>query len=342
MASIFPNSDKHRQQTKRASLARRLAREVGSSATARSPQIQRVKHELQDLLRVAQRSGDLKKVTELRAIMQRLLGNVTARIARQMLDKALASPNPVARALRRVNKTAGGDFAKDIKRDMDAVKRLIAALDNPATGTPPPQRRIAQPTEHRRDSGAPMPANAYLQPDGSVRIKTGTFNRQYKLTDPTVTGKMIPVQSSNVHSIGFAFNYKHPLRSTLYVRFLGTDSAGKRSGSGPLYEYFDIHPDKFQQMRKASSKGGWVWDELRVRGSAVQHQVRYSLKAIVDNYLPRQATVRNGREMFVKRTRQPRAKTGEQAPPPITSPLPNQDLGPVRGRPNRGRPKRGR
>jgi len=174
-----------------------------------------------------------------------------------------------------------------------------------------------------------------------VRVRTTGFDRSYKINDPIITRTMIPVDSSNVHSIGFEFNFKKPHRSKLLVRFLGTQPGGERTGKGSLYEYFDIHPDKFVAFRRAASKGEWVWDELRVRGSRVAHQVRYNLRAIVGKYLPRRAAIRNGKEMFIRRKRQTRAKLGEN-PIDLVSQLPTQVLGAANVRPNSGRPYRGR
>jgi len=338
MASITPNSDKRRREEKRN--AGRLARSVGNSATARSPQIQRMRHDLQDLIRIAQRTGNKRQVTQLRGILQRILGNVTAKVAHQAMSQALAKSGRLKRVTRRHG--SGRDYAKAIKQDMTAAQQLIQSLQAP--DAPPPVERKTRPQQQtvQRRSGAPMPSNTELLPSGEIRVKTGSFQRDYKLSDPVITGKWIGVQSSNVRSISFNFNFKQPHKSILYVQFLGTDANGKRAGHGPLYEYYDIHPDKFKAFAKASSKGGWIWDELRVRGSAVQHKVKYGLKGIVEGYVPRRATIRNGREMFVRRTITPRSGLNEPRQKPITSPLPDQDLGPARGRPRRGRPNRGR
>jgi hypothetical protein len=348
MASITPNSDKRRKEERRtAQAAGRLAREIGNSAKARSPQIQRMRHQLQDLLRTAQRTGDRKKVTELRQILQRMLGNVTARAARLAMDQALGKAGPGGRALKRIvgKRLPAGerDLEGAIKRDMEAASSLIATMQSPTAL--PPQQRTERPQVspvQPRESGGPMPYNTRMLPNGKIEVKTGSFHRVYSPTDPIITGKWIRVQSSNVRAISFNFSFKFPHKSTLYVQFLGTDAAGNRAGHGPMYEYYDIPPDKFDSFRKTASKGGWIWDELRVRGSAVQHRVKYTIRGTVGGYVPRRATVRNGREMFVKRTIQHRAKLGEKAPKPLTSPLPEQDLGPARGRPRRGRPKRGR
>jgi len=147
--------------------------------------------------------------------------------------------------------------------------------------------------------------------------------------------------------------YATPAKSILLVQFLGTTASGDRSGKGPLYEYISNHPVNFQAFRKAASQGGWVWDELRVRGSRVEHQYQYKLTRVWGGYLPRRATIRDGKELLVRRQGFARAKPGEQ-PQYMQSQLPTQVIGnarstkqvngrPInRGRPNRGRPNRGR
>jgi hypothetical protein len=305
-----------------------------------------MRHQLQDLLQTAQRTGDRKQVAQLRGILQRILGNITTRAARQAMDKALGA-HAGGRALKRIvgrkQDEKERDFEGAIKRDLASAQRLIHSMSGPAA--PKPQERKERPQVtpvQPRDSGGPMPYNTQQLPNGKIQVRTGTFKRTYDTNDPIITGKWIRVSSSNVRAISFNFNFKFPHKSTLYVQFLGTDAAGNRVGHGPMYEYFDIPPDKFDSFHKTASKGGWIWDELRVRGSAVQHRVKYSIKGTVGGYVPRRATVRNGREMFVKRTIQHRAGLNEKAAKPLTSPLPEQDLGPARGRPRRGRPSRGR
>tara|TARA_R110002110_G_scaffold412840_1_gene639282 strand:+ start:260 stop:1207 length:948 start_codon:yes stop_codon:yes gene_type:complete len=310
-----------------------------------------MRHQLQDLLQTAQRTGDRKQVAELRGTLQRILGNVTLRgvdrAAKKALQKAGLGGKPYRIAGTRRTAVNERGLEREIKGDLAAVSKLIAQMQGP--DAPPPKARTERPQVapapdpvQSRESGAPMPYNTRMLPNGRIQVKTGTFSRTYHHLDPIITGKYIGVSSSNVRSISFNFNFKSPHKSTLYVQFLGTNANGVRTGHGPLYQYFDISPDKFDAFRKAASKGGWVWDELRVRGSAVQHKVRYGLKGIVDGYVPRRGAIRNGKEMFLKRKFTPGARIGEKAPSPIISQLPNQTLGPARGRPRRGRPSRGR
>lgn len=129
--------------------------------------------------------------------------------------------------------------------------------------------------------------------------------------DPVYRGEMIAVQSSNVHSIGFQFNDANPSKGTLLVRYL-QGKVGQKV-AGPLYEYYDVHPAVFDSFRKAASKGKFVWDRLRVRGSVSGHRKQYKLAGIRGGYVPRQAKRYGDNEYFVTRSvTAQNAATGER------------------------------
>ena len=234
---------------------------------------------------------------------------------------------------------------EDIER---AVNALRGAGYNVQPGAPesPPSIPPAPPRSRRLtedvDFGRPH------QLEGGV-----SFTTRINRNDALLTGQMIEVESSNVHSIGFRIDEgtAHRERTgTLLVRFLGTDSSGKRSGPGPLYEYSDVPAELFQRFRRASSKGEFVWDELRVRGSVSGHQYAYKLAGITNGYVPRQAGLKRGRVGEYYLQRRFRDESGQL----LTSQLPEQLVrgsgrrlqGPgadrLRLQPNRGEPNRGR
>lgn len=103
--------------------------------------------------------------------------------------------------------------------------------------------------------------------------------------------------SSNVHS--YAYDYDS---ATLYVRFLGRSEGGSRTGPGPLYSYTNVEPERFLELERAPSKGRWVWDHLRVRGTISGHQYDYQLLAVVGGYVPRKATLTPQGEAYMPRT----------------------------------------
>jgi hypothetical protein len=113
--------------------------------------------------------------------------------------------------------------------------------------------------------------------------------RQYPADHPLVTGEMVRVQSSNVYSIGYDLN-----THTLYVRFLVeriSDGRVTRS-PGSLYGYRNVTPEEFLDFLSAPSKGNWVWDHLRIRGTVSGHQKDYFLAGISGGYIPRKATLK--------------------------------------------------
>ena len=192
-----------------------------------------------------------------------------------------------------------------------------------------------------------------------VEMRLGGRVRRYPRNHPIVTGEMIPATSSNVHSFGFQWNFASPEDGTLLVRYLGKRPRGERSGPGPIYEYLKVHPDVFSRMLIANSKGSFVWDELRIRGTISGHQYAYRLAGLgmLSRYVPRIAARVGTQEMFLPRHIKAIAAGGEMAVSNLrgarvmTSSLPKQEMGrALRGKnftaggamPNRGKPNRGR
>lgn len=73
---------------------------------------------------------------------------------------------------------------------------------------------------------------------------------------------VLMVHSTNVHSIQY-----FPKTNELMVEYDGGQSA---------YLYKDVSPLEALQFVQAQSKGGAVWDVLRVRGSATAHRKPYT------------------------------------------------------------------
>jgi len=176
-----------------------------------------------------------------------------------------------------------------------------------------------------------------------------TQDRRFSVEHPIVTGEMVSAKSSNVHSFGYDIESAY-----LYVRYLGyvrgqrnADGSAVRGGPGSLYRYRDATPEEFLTLLAANSKGEWVWDHLRVRGTHSGHQKDYELVGVSGGYVPRKASVRlnqkSGKleEMFIQR--RVRAIGGGW----LTSALPTAVAGDVpwgqidRGAPDRGGPDRG-
>lgn len=177
---------------------------------------------------------------------------------------------------------------------IDMLKRSLAELDfqqaAEARGRTAP-RQLLRPEAYPEvpQAEAPRPERRRL-----------AFGWRGDPDDPIYRGEMIKVQSSNVHSIGYQYNDASPSKGTLLVRYLQGTKQSKYAG--PLYEYYDVHPAVFDSMRKASSKGKFVWDRLRVRGTVSGHRKQYKLAGISRGYVPRQAKRYGDNEYFVTRS----------------------------------------
>lgn len=163
-------------------------------------------------------------------------------------------------------------------------------------------REEPQPPEDRGPGPERIQPANQPGPNRGVRRMLNGVAVYFDPNDPIITGEMIRVQSSNVHSIGFLWQEKNPSKSILKVRFLDHRKKGSGQG-GATYQYYDVHPRVFIQFQNAASKGKFVWDNLRIRGTVSGHQYRYSLSALgPSKYVPRQATRIGDQEWYLKRT----------------------------------------
>jgi hypothetical protein len=174
-------------------------------------------------------------------------------------------------------------------------------------------------------TGAPAPPPPPGQPrqeqypsPGSRAAPTGAPPRPGE--ESPFSAEILTPQSSNVFS--FAYDAQ---TSTLYVTYkapkinpeavhtgrgrggaqlvgrLGRTVIGKTNDRGPMYAYFDVPARVYKRMILAHSKGKFVWDELRVRGTVWGHVYRYRLMqgsvtpGVGGVYIPRRATQRGFR-----------------------------------------------
>lgn len=255
---------------------------------------------------------------------------------------------------------SGGEEPRPFDAEIQTAIRFLEAFGYTVTppggqpGTPQPARPrpAAQPATPEDLGFTRQPPPNQIWPRSRVRQDE----------DPLFTGEMIEVESSNVHSIGYIYNEQNPLQGTLKVRFLQASKRDKSKGKvpGPLYYYHHVQPAVFDAFRNAGSKGGFVWDRLRVRGTVSGHRYQYSLRGIAEGYLPRKATRLGPNEYFLqRRARFQNVRSGEiqefqsQLPDQFVQTLGQPRRGPQgfvppergtpdRGGPNRGTPNRGR
>lgn len=211
-----------------------------------------------------------------------------------------------------------------------------------------PRRQQERPAPLQTEPGTPARRDAQTPEAVSNYVTINIGGRKYRIRrdDPLLTGEMIRVKSSNVHSIGYIWNSDDPAKGTLQVRFLD-HRKGRSAKAGAGYQYFAVHPEVFVSFTKAASKGKFVWDRLRIRGTVSGHQYQYSIATLAsDGYTPRKARRVGDHEYFLQRT--VKGSNGKvyksQLPQRMVGPYnPSPNRGtPDRGEPNRGTPNRGR
>jgi len=158
---------------------------------------------------------------------------------------------------------------------------LIRRPEFGLAGMAPKASQVEESLEERGESRAQI-SNTVL-----VEMRFGP-PREFPVTHPLVSGEMVEVRSSNVHSIGYDLD-----NHILYVRFWAEVERehGPVRFPGSLYGYRDVWPEEFLDFLEASSKGGWVWDHLRERGTVSGHKKAYFLAGITGGYVPRQAAL---------------------------------------------------
>ncbi len=294
-----------------------------------------------------------------------------------LVDQILGKMGAFGKLFEPLLRPAGEPLVKDLDRELTAAANLLRAFGYGVTepeeieSAPgvPSQRRPGQPSPAAEGSPTGVrPFNAMPRPEpelpgprvlpplaGNSRSRTWQDNRvrvtvggqPYSISpdDPMLTGEMIPVTSSNVHSIGFIWNHENKTAGVLKVRFRARAQNGgpRPTSGGPLYHYYGVNPAVFKAFQLAASKGKFVWDKLRVRGTVSGHQYHYQLMGIEkDGYVPRKATRIGPNEYFLRR--QVQGKNGKTYRSHLQDELVQrwQPGAPNRGRPNRGTPNRGR
>lgn len=283
-------------------------------------------------------------------------------VTRKLVDEFLSALGPTGKLLKAL---AGGRQGKgDLRQSLDAATALLQAHGHVVIAPPKPATaasgalkgtealvehleglgyRILSP-EEATEKPAPksrLPfgiseTTSRGQPRKTVELENfGANKTRLPVDHPGVTGEFVKVDSSNVYEIAYDAE-----GAFLYVRFRATEGrgTGKRlNAPGSLYRYRNVEPRDFKQFYEAASKGEWVWDHLRIRGTVAGHQKPYALVGVMDGYVPREATyVGQGLEEF--RKRRLHAGGGKW----LQSERPTELVGGNvnRGLPNTGRPKR--
>lgn len=249
------------------------------------------------------------------------------------------TPNDIARGIEAATEFLNRHGFEVTKKGAEPPAPPGVPLTAPSAPVPA-AREDEQPAEKPLPGGH-SPKTKAGTPRKVVDLPMGAGTRRFPVSHPIVTASWIHTpESSNV----YAFRYVYDTR-TLHVAFRQwTPTQGKSRARGPIYGYYHVPPGVFLGFIEAPSKGSFVWDALRVRGTVSGHQYDYRLVATKGEYVPRKATLTPQGEWFVQRTVTGRGvRTGKQYT--LTSQLPSGPAMrgvPFRGGPDRGTPDRGR
>ncbi|MEK9809271.1 MAG: KTSC domain-containing protein [Candidatus Nanopelagicales bacterium] len=191
---------------------------------------------------------------------------------------------PIGGFVREILPTAEKSTPQQLRAIAEAIRLLRPDLFPQARKTRPVQR-----------------PSFPFETDGRPERRQRPFLFRGDPDDPIYRGEWITVASSNVYAIAYVYNDANPSKGTLKVRYLHKLKGGSTE-PGPVYEYYDVHPAVFDSFRAAASKGGFVWDRLRVRGTVSGHRYQYNLAGVHrSGYVPRKAVRYGNNEYFVGR-----------------------------------------
>ena len=164
----------------------------------------------------------------------------------------------------------------------------------PGTSTAQPPIGPYQPTPRQKEEWTPWTGNSELTPQSS---NVFSFGYDHETSTLYVTYK-----AAELHE-GVEGHTRKNGRRQLVGQPGHTVSGHRKNAPGPMYAYLDVPERVFLRMRLANSKGKFVWDELRQRGTVYGHQYRYVLvhgqlmhhEGRPAVYVPRRATRRGFR-----------------------------------------------
>ena len=343
----------------------RLARGVYQQArTGNQRKIKRALRELMDpgTMRAIERAGSVERYAlekTVKAALNRLwkaLGPIGATIKVQFEDKQRSGGRALENQIE-----AAIDFLEAFGYDVSQAPPIQAAQGDPGAEDAirlvdeviPELEAMAEEIPYATELDVVEDIDEHLIDTRLVQRPTGGFTEEAE----GLTEEIETPESSNVFSIQYDAFF-----GILYVTFkaggeaIGTKKAvnsckpGSKPYSigirahrrGPTYAYggknTPIPEQVWDSFVRATSKGQFVWNELRICGTIHGHQYPYRLvqgDAYNDNYVPRKATAKGFRRRAL-------VSTGRGARPAAFSTLPERLFGtPDRGQPNTGAPNTG-
>lgn len=149
-----------------------------------------------------------------------------------------------------------GKIIMTLKGKVGSIAKAVKALARKRPKPPEPPQ-VKKQKQHRLHS---IPG----------RRGTGS-GREWKLSAAEVNDFLQSAQTMLVNSSNVAAAQYHWDRKELYVWFKG----------GTAYAYSDVTMSEALTFATARSKGSWVWDVLRIRGTKYGHRKPYRLIAAV-------------------------------------------------------------
>lgn len=220
-------------------------------------------------------------------LVRTLWGGGKGRAAKPARTASSRPPKEVSSWLRKITNQARAEDRREAKKLEKQLRRAASGHIKPLPGAAP--------------AGAP-PGSGGGYGGGSG----GGGSGGQEPPDDSPFGGMggilgaIPLQrvvSSNVSAIGY-----DPNTGTMRIQFHAWRPGQPKgtAGTGPMYDYYDVPRGKWKSFEMANSKGKWVWDNLRIRGTISGHKYEYRLVSGTlymtrrgpSAYIPRLATGR--------------------------------------------------
>jgi hypothetical protein len=237
-----------------------------------------------------------------------LLGQLVSQFTRGKAPPVQGrSKRELERELINLIKRSGESISADEERRLlDAILRQSEAanvsINDIAPFFPGGTATGRAPTRQETQSVYPPAADPSADIEQELELLGRDASYDPRLWEQVEANQVRVVSSSNVYSYYFERENIKSTNGILFVTFLDWSPGMKqdeRSGPGPTYAYYDFPVRKFELFEAAAdeSAGKAVWDFCRVRGTIADHQHRYRLIQVSDDYVPRKAT-RGG---FVRR-----------------------------------------
>lgn len=134
---------------------------------------------------------------------------------------------------------------------MSFLSFLKSSVLYPLFGKDRPETSGFRSFVHKQIVEGKMPVESVVGPKTVTEEEMAEVFARDKIDAFLHFGQWLPVESTNVKALQY-----NPEKSELIVEFL----------NGGIYQYQNVSIREAESFARAYSKGGWVWDHLRLRG----------------------------------------------------------------------------